>query len=392
MKVIGTFGVACAALFVASLAQAGVVELTKGEQSVKATIDGEVFTVLHTSPDRRKPFFLPVIGPDSTKALERTPPSDEPGAPGRNVMVASESAALHITGGSKEAVKLGDILPIEEIQGDKFWVTGRNGWIAKGDVAPLAANVTRLINDKPEPVKDRLSPMYYDHPHHKGIWMSVDEVNDVKFWNEDGLIRNQSVEIVEAKGNPAVIKMVNHWIGPEGKPLLIETTTASIFANRLLTYDVTFTAAVEQVTFGDTKEGMFAIRLPNSMREFAGGGPVTNSDGAAGTKDAWGRTANWVNYDGPVAGNIFGVTIMDHPDNPRKSRYHVRDYGLFSINPFGPESYSKGRDDAEPASPLVLKQGESVRFRYGLWVHGPETDKSSIDKAYTQFVEYERAE
>ena len=46
-----------------------------------------------------------------------------------------------------------------------------------------------------------------------------------------------------------------------GKPLLIETTTVSIYANHLIAYDAELTAGTKPVTFGDTKEGMFGFRM-----------------------------------------------------------------------------------------------------------------------------------
>src|SRR5579872_5816678 len=61
-----------------------------------------------------------------------------------------------------------------------------------------------------------------DHPHHKGIWCAIDEVNGIEFWAEKGKIENQSVELSPASGNPATIKMVNHWLDKEGKPVLVE--------------------------------------------------------------------------------------------------------------------------------------------------------------------------
>jgi hypothetical protein len=49
-----------------------------------------------------------------------------------------------------------------------------------------AAGVTvnRALGDVSDP----------DHPHHKGMWNAIDEVNGVKFWAEKGTIRNTSVK------------------------------------------------------------------------------------------------------------------------------------------------------------------------------------------------------
>ncbi|HEU0068959.1 MAG TPA: PmoA family protein, partial [Nitrospiraceae bacterium] len=198
-----------------------------------------------------------------------------------------------------------------------------------------------------------------DHKHHKGIWLSIDEVNAIKFWAEDGKIVNQSAGFADSqKDSPGTMTIVNHWMGTNGEPLLIETTKLSIFPNRLMIYDISLAAAKEPVTFGDTKEGLFGFRMVNSLREKETG-KVVNADGLQGTKECWGKPSAWVDYYGEVDGKIFGVTLMDHPGNFRPSRYHVRDYGLFSMSPFGESSYTGG---ASEAAPLTLKPGESVQL------------------------------
>lgn len=237
-------------------------------------------------------------------------------------------------------------------------------------IAPGGAIVTRPIGD----------PEDKDHPHHKGIWFSVDEVNDIKFWAEAGKILNVKIDAVE--GNPAVFRLKNHWLGKDELPVVIETTTISIFPSRLMIYDATFTPAVDKVTFEDTKEGLFGIRVASTMREKVGG-IVTNAEGKKGTKECWGQPSKWVDYTGPVNGKDYGVAIMDHPANFRPSRFHVRDYGLFSVSPFGEGAY---QNDKSKAMPYTLEGSKGLRLRYGLYVHAGNAEAGKVADAYQQFL------
>ena len=261
--------------------------------------------------------------------------------------------------------------------GDKPFTFLHNGpeW-AKPFLSPVHAPdgtiITRAIGDP----KDK------DHPHHKGIWFSVDEVNKVKFWAEAGKIVNVKLEAVE--GDPAQIKLKNHWLGKDELPIVIETTTISIFPSRLICYDATFTAAVEKVTFEDTKEGLFGIRVATTMREKVGG-TVVNAEGMKGTKECWGQPSKWVDYTGPIEGKLYGAAIMDHPSNFRPSRYHVRDYGLFSVSPFGEGAY---QNDGGKAMPVELEEGKSLRLRYGLYVHTGGAEDGKVAEAYQQFLNF----
>ncbi|MFO0916874.1 MAG: PmoA family protein [Planctomycetaceae bacterium] len=223
-----------------------------------------------------------------------------------------------------------------------------------------------------------------DHPHHKGIWLSVDEVNGVKFWAEKGKIVSKSVK-ADQVGPIGRLSIKNDWMGPE-KPILHEATTVLIYPERLMTFYTTFTkpADLPTVTFEDTKEGLFGIRFVDSMRGSVGG-VISNADGHTGEKECWGKASKWVDYSGKIGDHMYGVTIMDHPANFRPSRYHCRDYGLFSISPFGEGAY---QGDASKAKPVTLdSQHPELQLTYGLYVHPGDATEGKVAAEYEKYLQ-----
>ena len=221
-----------------------------------------------------------------------------------------------------------------------------------------------------------------DHPHHKGIFVAVDEVNEIRFWAEKGKIVNIKRQ-ARSKDGVGVLNVVNEWRTLEGKLIVTEDTEITIHPNRLLAYNITFVAPDHDVTFRDTKEGLFGFRMTNSMREKEGG-KVSNADGKKGTAECWGKQTAWVDYHGEINGKTYGVTIMDHPGNFRPSRYHVRNYGLFSVSPFGESAYTRGKS---PAAPVTIKKGKTLNLRYGMFFHNGTTEAAKVGDVYkNQFL------
>lgn len=235
-----------------------------------------------------------------------------------------------------------------------------------------------------------IDPKEKEHPHHRGLWLSVDEVNHAKHWVEREKIANRKATIVKASGNEVQILLENEWLDNKETPVLKESTLWTLTKDRLITADITLTPLVEDVTIGDTKEGFFAVRIAQTMREDQGGKLLT-AHGEAKAKDAWGKTPPWIDYSGKVGDNIYGITLFDSPNNFRPSRYHVRDYGLFAISPFGEAAYQERASSGLSVNLHKSSFNKELKLRYGVWIHNGTVSMDEIEKVYDQFLEAPKA-
>ncbi len=136
-----------------------------------------------------------------------------------------------------------------------------------------------------------------DHRHHRGLWFSYDDVNGVKFWENDPTY-------VEPKVGRIVAKKVDWKPGFEDARdrFRLERSQRQNRSDRTPHRQIQghtgaadhgfrhHLTAPEKVVFGDTKEGAFAIRLADALTEKSGSGKMVNADGKQGMAERLGQT------------------------------------------------------------------------------------------------------
>lgn len=228
-----------------------------------------------------------------------------------------------------------------------------------------------------------------DHPHHRGLWFTHGDVNGLDFWANEptmkgrhGIIKLDKIESLKGGKAKGTLRATFTWSTDTGAPLLREDRTMVFQGTptlRMIDFDVTFTA-LDKATFGDTKEGFFAIRLRDEISEKRGNGKMTSSDGKTGMAEIWGKQFPWVDYAGTLEGQKVGVAIFDAPTNFRHPTYwHARDYGLFAANAFGLHDF---HNDKTKNGALTLEKGKTLRFRYRVVIHPGDTAEANLAPMY----------
>lgn len=242
----------------------------------------------------------------------------------------------------------------------------------------------------------------HDHKHHRSLWFTHGNVNGHDFWSEDrnfGRIVHDGFIEVKSGRTVGVLRARNRWVAADGTVVCTDERTLRVYAGpdseRLLDFEITLQASHGELTLGDTKEGTMALRLAETMRlkpnKSNAGNPTGHIVNSERVRDGatWSKRAAWCDYYGPVEGRLVGVAIFDHPENPRHPTWwHVRDYGLFTANPFGRHDFEKLPD--KTAGNLVVPAGQSVTFRYRFYFHEGDEQQAQVAARYAEYADSAR--
>jgi hypothetical protein len=254
-----------------------------------------------------------------------------------------------------------------------------------------------------------------DHPHHVGHWFNYGDVNGYDFWGHStetpaaqkpkmGRIVHKDIVGVSSGGARGELTVLADWV-VSGGSILIREQTHFVFsgsASRRVVDRVTKWTAVNQpVTFKDTKEGAFGIRVARALEHpskepevfvDARGqketvprldntgvtGRYVGSDGKTGDA-VWATRGPWMGLTGVIDGGPVTLAIFDHPSSYGHPTYwHARGYGLFAANPLGRQAF----DSKQAPAVLTLRTGESVTFRHRILVHDGELTPDQLQQEH----------
>lgn len=263
-------------------------------------------------------------------------------------------------------------------------------------ISPSGATVTRAFPF------EKIDGESSDHPHHTGVYFtygSKGEVNGDSFWNIHPVppqIKHIKIVKKEEEKNEGEITTISHWMNHNNKPILEEKRTMEIeVAENEYRFDFTFelTAIDTAVTFEDTKEGMFAIRVADWLTENGKGtlykstGNFLNAEGETMEKGVWGKRSAWVRLEGEKDGKKTGIAIYHHPKSVNFPTYwHARGYGCFAANPIGQYDYQKGRGIENPEKrTLSIEKGKTALFKFRMTIYEGSRTKQDFDKEFKQY-------
>jgi hypothetical protein len=251
-----------------------------------------------------------------------------------------------------------------------------------------------------------------DHPHQIGVWFNYGDVNGADYWNNStkidtnakayGTIKLDKIVSVKNGRGKAELVTLSTWYNPGGKAMLKEMSTYVFTVdgiNRIIDRK-TDLIALQNISFKDNKEGLFAIRVAREMEYPSSkavkvytpagiksvianeklSGKYESSTGITG-EEVFGTRSKWLKLSGNIDNKPVSVAIIDHPSNIGYPGFWMaRGYGLFAINPLGAEVYTNGKERLN----FSLAKGKSVVFKHRL-VIANALDTLQLERLFNSF-------
>lgn len=249
-------------------------------------------------------------------------------------------------------------------------------------LAPGGVRVSRRLPEEPgaEPIAD--------HPHHRSLWFAHGALNGEDFWAGNGRI---DVLHVDAEpGSSGKVQLTCAWRGGVDHAVTIADEVRTLRCRAGLGFhaidvDSTLRGHGGPLRFGDTKEGLMAVRLRQELCLVGKGasGHILTSEGRRDA-EAWGKRARWVLYTAVVEGVPVAVAMFDHPQNHgHPTTWHARDYGLLAANPFGLHDFTGSKAGT---GDLTVPAGQALRLRYSVWIARGEVTAATVEAAYAAWL------
>ncbi len=265
-------------------------------------------------------------------------------------------------------------------------------------IGPGGVGMTRAF-----PMKD-IPGEKQDHPHHRSVCFGLQNAGGYNTWHERltftkngkvdesrlsglGYQVHRAVKEVSVKGNSATLVLEIDNVTPKGEVYMKQTRTVSFHVaddgSRVMDIDVVLTGVQEEITLHGKKDSGLSVRVAHSMCVDAGeGGRIVNR---AGNQDAaaWGKRDPWVDFNGPVNGKRMGIAMLNHPDSFRHpTPWHVRNYGLFTANPFALKEVAGEADRGD----YILRRGEHLLLKHRIIFHEGDERQAKIEEAWKAYA------
>ncbi|MAG94660.1 MAG: hypothetical protein CMJ48_13075, partial [Planctomycetaceae bacterium] len=220
-----------------------------------------------------------------------------------------------------------------------------------------------------------------DHIWHRAAWFSLKEIDNLNYWEEDregvSAGRNKTIDVkIETRAEFSAVIRLKQSYHPPGEPevlgeeRMIRVSAPDEDGSYTLDWQHLFTSRKPISVGASARYAGLSLRLQKQLLNWS----FLNSQGQSEAAKVHGANARWLTYKGPLASGGSGLTVFDHPTNPR---FPIKWFIVKGMPYFSPAFVFDG--------PMRLAKDGQLALFYRMKVHGSEPRAKSLEADYQAF-------